>query len=432
VTANAAEAQAPDKSKADGVTENPLTLSWLVRHPLVGAAAVSSAGAGLVHAAAAGTHTSERVAAIIFAVTAALQVAWAFYYLARPGRPAAIVGVVLNGTFAAVWLASRTVGLPAPEALAGVEHVTMQDGIAALLGLIAAACAAVAAWKTELIEHHRAGSIVAACAISVTVVAVSIAGVSASHGHGDMAGHDMTAAASPTTAPADPNAMAGMDHSGMNMGSPASSSQPNSTTMDHSGMSGMDMSGAGGDGMAGMDMSGTTTTTALSLPAGSPLNTTDVGYAQGVLASRQQQLRMAQMAVVNSRNPEVRYLAVSVTADPAPTVTRLEGSLGSVNQPVPTSSVVRDAVGPAPAMMTSGLLSEAEMAKLENSYGPTFDQLYLEMMIRLKDGVIGMSEQAYESGSNGDVRSIARELLAVSSAQRRTIYTFNERLHEQA
>lgn len=428
MTASATDAQQPLPTNDDDATENPLTLSWILRHPLVGAAAVSSAGAGLVHAAASGTHTAERVAGLIFAVTAALQVAWAFYYLAHPGRRAAILGFLLNGTFAAVWLASRTVGLPAPEALAGVEHVTMQDGIAALLGLSAAVCSAVAAWKTDLVEQHRAGSIVAACAISIVVVAASIAGVSASHGHGGMAGMDMAASTTANSA-----------HAGMNMGPtgttmPAGSGQMdmnNMPGMDMDNMPGMDMSGTNGDSMAGMDMSATTTTTALPLPAGSALNTTDVGYAQGVVANRQQQLRMAQLAVANSRNPEVVLLAMGVAADPAPTIARLDESLRSVNQPAPAPSVVRGASAATPAMMTNGLLSEAEMVQLENSFGRTFDLLYLELMVRQQKGVIGMSEQALDSGTNPDVRTIARELISSYTAQQRTVAALSKVVREQ-
>ncbi len=420
--------------KVDAVDENPLTLSWILRHPLVGAAAVSSAGAGLVHAAASGTHSGQRVAAIIFAVTAALQVAWAFYYLAHPGRRAAIIGFGLNGTFAAVWLASRTVGLPAPEELAGVEHATLQDGIAALLGLTAAVCSAIAAWKTDLVEHHRAGSIVTACAVSVVVVFASIAGISASHGHGVMPGMNLGSTGTQTTSA---GAMPGTDMSGMNMTSgPTAAPHSGSTMMDHSNMpgmdmSGMDMSGMSGNSMSGMDMSSTTSTTALQLPAGSSLNTTDVGYAQGVVASRRQQLRMARLAVTNSRNPEVVLAAMGMAAEPAPSIARLDESLRSVNQPAPDPSFVSGMAAATPAMMTNGLLSEAEMVQLENSFGRTFDLLYLALMVRQKNGVIGMSERAYDSGTNSEIRVIASELISSYTAQQRAFVALSKVVREQ-
>ena len=140
---------------------------------------------------------------------------------------------------------------------------------------------------------------------------------------------------------------------------------------------------------------------------------------------------MAQLAVANSRNPEVVLLAMGVASDPAPTIARLDESLRSVNQPAPAPTVVRESLAVTPAMMTNGLLSEAEMVQLENSFGRTFDLLYLELMVRQQKGVIGMSERAYDSGTNSDVRTIARELISSYTAQQRTFAALSKVMREQ-
>ena len=163
------------------------SLSWIASHPLVGVAALASAAAGLVHAAAAGTHSADRLTGLIFAVTAVLQVGWAFFYVARPTRIPAAAGMALNGIFAVSWVLSRTVGLPFPEALSGVEHASMQDGVAALLGVVAAVCAGLAAWRPHRITNAK-GSVMAVAAAGVVVLAIALPGIWATHGHGGMSG----------------------------------------------------------------------------------------------------------------------------------------------------------------------------------------------------------------------------------------------------
>ena len=326
-TPDAVEGARPQTSER--LEDEPhLSLSWLLAHPLVGAAAVSSAGAGLVHAAAAGTHSTERVAAILFAATGALQVAWAFLYLARPTRRSAVLGLVLNGLFAVMWLASRTIGLPFPEALAGVEHVSLQDTIAALLGLAAAVCAALAARRPERVRDHRAGSIAVASALSVVVVAFAIGGVSATHGHG----------------------ATGSDHSAMDM-SPSSGGDAGMESM-----SGMDM-GA----MPGMDM-GTGAQTAVGA-------STDVDFARSTVIRRAQALRMAELALLNSPNGDVAAHAYFIQASSPPEVDRMMEALRAANHEVPDLTSV--STGSLAAPFAGSLLTEADFAKLENAYGST-------------------------------------------------------------
>src|SRR5688500_2010681 len=95
-------APAPAVALAPSVSSAPL---------LVGAAA-ASLGAGLVHAAAAGTHVGADAVVRIFAVTAALQVVAAALLLLRPSRLVLAGAVALNVGAAVAWGVSRTRGLP--------------------------------------------------------------------------------------------------------------------------------------------------------------------------------------------------------------------------------------------------------------------------------------------------------------------------------
>ena len=156
-------------------------MQWVRRSavstPIVIAAA-ASAGAGLVHAAAAGSHNDDAALAWIFAVCALAQLAWAGIVIARPQRLVLAVGLGLNGACALAKLLSRTTGLFGP--LAGVESVGTQDVLAALLGAIAA-LAAVGA----LIGHRRRLDIPAAIAAVGLVVVLAVPAMAAERTHAD-------------------------------------------------------------------------------------------------------------------------------------------------------------------------------------------------------------------------------------------------------
>ena len=123
--------------------------------PTILVAAAASLGAGLVHAAAAGTHTGADTLVRLFAVCAALQVAWAAPAIARPARSVLTLGLVLNGGAVVAWALSRTRGLPWPAELEEVEEVGTQDLIAAVLGTVAALGAMAALVRPRLARRLR-------------------------------------------------------------------------------------------------------------------------------------------------------------------------------------------------------------------------------------------------------------------------------------
>lgn len=146
-------------------------------------AAMASAGAGLVHAAAAGSHAGDRTVSLLFAATAVAQVGWAALAVRRPTRTLALVGALVNAGAALAWVASRTVGLPAVDGLAGVEAVGLQDGAAAALGLVAAAAAA-AFRLPRLPERLVPTSPAFAVGVAGVVVALAIPAMAGEHTHG--------------------------------------------------------------------------------------------------------------------------------------------------------------------------------------------------------------------------------------------------------
>lgn len=146
-------------------------------------AAAASAGAGLVHAAAAGTHNGDATLAWLFTATAAAQLAWAAFVVVRPHRLIIAAGVALNAGALLAWVLSRTVGLVGP--LAEVEAVGTQDLLAAILAGLALAAGAAALLRRSPIAR---ANVTAVGIATMLVLALAMPAMAAEHTHG--ASHD--------------------------------------------------------------------------------------------------------------------------------------------------------------------------------------------------------------------------------------------------
>ncbi|MGZ4400606.1 MAG: hypothetical protein ACXVYM_07015 [Gaiellaceae bacterium] len=93
-------------------------------------------GSGLIHADAAVQHFDQYVLfSVFFAVLASLQLAWAAAVYRSPGRALLRAGAVGSLLVAALWLMSRTSGLPlgpgrwAPEPVGAFDSIATADEI---------------------------------------------------------------------------------------------------------------------------------------------------------------------------------------------------------------------------------------------------------------------------------------------------------------
>src|SRR6476620_7148430 len=133
-------------------------------------AAAASAGAGLVHAAAAGGHSDEPALAWMFALCAVAQLGWAALVVFRPYRLLVAAGVLLNAGCIAVWALTRITDVGGP--FGSVEEVGFQDTLAALLAAIAVIGGTVAlVGRNRTARHLDAPAIGVACLL-VLVLAV--------------------------------------------------------------------------------------------------------------------------------------------------------------------------------------------------------------------------------------------------------------------
>jgi hypothetical protein len=96
-------------------------------------AAIASAGAGLIHFAVMPSHWLDWIpSGLFFAAVAVFQLMWSFLVWSRPRPLLLALGIAANAASAALWVASRTVGLPfGPHA--GVPESVEGAGICVLL-----------------------------------------------------------------------------------------------------------------------------------------------------------------------------------------------------------------------------------------------------------------------------------------------------------
>lgn len=187
------------------------------------------------------------------------------------------------------------------------------------------------------------------------------------------------------------------DHDGMDMGD---------GTMSDASMPHDDMGGSGGS------------TSTISVPADAEFNATDVAFAQGMIPHHGQAVQMADMALEISTDPTIRALAEKIKAAQDPEIVIMEGWLEAWDQPVPDRNQPMDhSSDDMGGMMMSGMMSEADMARLGNATGADFDRMFLEMMVLHHEGAIEMAEQQLADGEYPPAKDLAQAVIAAQQAE---------------
>lgn len=166
-------------------------------------------------------------------------------------------------------------------------------------------------------------------------------------------------------------------------------------------------------------MSAMSSSTTAAIPASADFNATDVGFAQGMIPHHAQAIEMADLALTNTTNPEVLSLANAIKAAQSPEIETLSGWLRQWGQPVPSiemGSMDHDMSG-MDGMMMDGMMSKADMERLESSTGTEFDRLWLELMIQHHEGAVKMSNSEVGGGKNPDAITLARRIISSQQAE---------------
>ena len=151
-------------------------------------------------------------------------------------------------------------------------------------------------------------------------------------------------------------------------------------------------------------------------------NDADVAFAQGMIPHHQQAVEMAQMAEDRAESPELKQLASEIEAAQAPEIEQLTAWLEDWGADVPSDSMgSMDHGDMGSGDMGSGdmggMMSDEDMAMLENATGAEFDQMFLEMMIEHHEGAVEMAKTEVSNGENPDAIAMAEQIITTQEAE---------------
>jgi hypothetical protein len=187
------------------------------RVPGLTIAAMTSIGAGVIHAAAAGVHAEHPQLARVFIVLAIAQVGAGLLALARPNRLVAALILVVSAAAVSGWLATRITGISWIDGLEVREAPQFADTGCALLAATAVGCAlaAVMIGRRRSIAPHL---LFPALAVAALTIPAMLSGGTHVHSHTHAASAAGVATAvvdesQPHTHAADGSAVAVVDES---------------------------------------------------------------------------------------------------------------------------------------------------------------------------------------------------------------------------
>lgn len=156
--------------------------------------ATLSLGAGLIHMAVIPDHFGEdALSGLFFVVAAAFQLAWALAWARRPQRGVAVAGLGVNAAIVAIWLLSRTVGLPLGAEPGVPEPLAAPDFLATIfeLGIVCATLGCIVSPLRRALQRASFPVASADLALVMALVVISMvtsyamAEISTGGGHAD-------------------------------------------------------------------------------------------------------------------------------------------------------------------------------------------------------------------------------------------------------
>jgi hypothetical protein len=152
---------------------------------------VLSAGAGILHLLAARDHLEHPIVAAFFVVLALAQFAWAGLVAFARSRLVLMAGIAGNLAVVAIWMVSRTTGIPFIDAVSDIEPIGVADAVATFFELVASAGAAfllalpAAALATRVAAVRMQRLVAGTASVALLMTVPAFVTQSHHHGHGD-------------------------------------------------------------------------------------------------------------------------------------------------------------------------------------------------------------------------------------------------------
>jgi uncharacterized protein (DUF305 family) len=158
-------------------------------------------------------------------------------------------------------------------------------------------------------------------------------------------------------------------------------------------------------------------------PDNRPYDDADVLFATQMIPHHQQAVAMAELAPAHGASRPVQEVASQIAAEQVPEIAQLQGMLAGWDQPAPSTAAPMSGMsgmngGAALTAAAPGMMTDAEMTRLESATGPAFDSAFLRMMIRHHQGALTMAKTELADGRDPDAMLMAQN---ISDAQQASI-----------
>jgi uncharacterized protein (DUF305 family) len=151
----------------------------------------------------------------------------------------------------------------------------------------------------------------------------------------------------------------------------------------------------------------------ITIPAGALYTEADVHFMQGMIAHHAQAIVMSRMAESHLANPRLIRFALKIDQGQMAEIHLMQDWLLRNGHVAPDTSSWR-------TMKMSGMLTEAQLARLDSARGPEFDRLFLEFMIQHHEGALQMVKELFatpRAGQDVDVNVFANDVVSVQTAE---------------
>lgn len=135
----------------------------------------------------------------------------------------------------------------------------------------------------------------------------------------------------------------------------------------------------------------------------------DVIFAQGMVPHHEQAVDMADIALEHPDvSDDVRRIASAVKSAQDPEIEQMQDWLQKWGAP---------ATGPADAHAGHGMMTDADLADLEEAAGEDFNRMWMELMIEHHEGAITMAQDVLETTEDAAVRALAEAIISAQEAE---------------
>ena len=149
------------------------------------------------------------------------------------------------------------------------------------------------------------------------------------------------------------------------------------------------------------------------IPPGANYTKADVEFMQGMIAHHAQAIYMSRMAERHKASARLLRLATKIDQSQVAEIRIMQLWLRSNQQFAPDTSSWR-------SMTMPGMLTQAQLERMDAAQGPAFDRAFLELMIQHHEGALQMVKDLFATkgaGQEVDVNVFANDLVSVQTAE---------------